>query len=114
LDLCRGPHVPSTGMIGAFKLTSISAVHFRGDENAPQLIRIYGVAFANEEALQNYFKQLEEIKKRDHRKLGKELELFMIDEDEIGPGTCNMVAEGSKNKEKNRKLLAQNTRKKRL
>ena len=96
LDLCRGPHVPSTGMIGAFKLTSISAVHFRGDENAPQLIRIYGVAFADEEALQNYFKQLEEIKKRDHRKLGKELELFMIDEDEIGPGLVIWLPKGAK------------------
>ncbi len=95
-DLCRGPHVPSTDMIGAFKLVSISAVHFKGDESYPMLTRIYGVAFPKEEDLKRYFEHLEEIKRRDHRKLGRELELFLIDEDEIGPGLVIWLPKGAK------------------
>jgi threonyl-tRNA synthetase len=75
IDLCEGPHVPSTRWLKAFRLTAVSGAYWRGDERNPMLQRIYGTAFANEEALQAYLRQLEEAKKRDHRKLGKELEL---------------------------------------
>lgn len=84
-DLCRGPHLPSTGKIKAFKLTSVAGAYWRGDENNKMLQRIYGTAFADQEKLDRYLHQLEEAKKRDHRKLGKELELFSISE-EVGAG----------------------------
>src|ERR1700756_1657438 len=84
-DLCAGPHVMRTGNIGAFKLTSIASAYYKGDANNPQLQRIYGTAFKTKAELESYFTQLEEARKRDHRKLGKELELFLIDED-VGPG----------------------------
>ena len=79
VDLCEGPHVPSTRFLKAFQLTSVAGAYWRGDERNPMLQRIYGTAFANEKALKAYLKQLEEAKKRDHRKLGKELELFAFD-----------------------------------
>jgi threonyl-tRNA synthetase len=85
VDLCRGPHVPSTGQIKAFKLLSSAGAYWRGDERNPMLQRIYGTSFPSEEALQKHLDNLEEIKKRDHRKLGKELDLFSI-QDETGPG----------------------------
>jgi threonyl-tRNA synthetase len=75
-DLCRGPHVPDTAHIGAFKLLSVAGAYWRGDEKRPMLSRIYATAFADETALKKYLTQLEEAKKRDHRKLGKELGLF--------------------------------------
>jgi threonyl-tRNA synthetase len=75
VDLCEGPHVPSTKYLKAFQLTTVAGAYWRGDERNPMLQRIYGTAFANEKALKAYLKQLEEAKKRDHRKLGKELEL---------------------------------------
>ncbi|MDQ3033869.1 MAG: threonine--tRNA ligase [Myxococcota bacterium] len=75
VDLCEGPHVPSTRYLKAFQLTSVAGAYWRGDERNPMLQRIYGTAFANEKALRAYQKQLEEAKKRDHRKLGKELDL---------------------------------------
>jgi threonyl-tRNA synthetase len=84
-DLCAGPHVMRTANIGAFKLTSIASAYYKGDEKNPQLQRVYGTAFKTRAELESYFHQLEEAKKRDHRKLGKELELFIIDED-VGPG----------------------------
>jgi len=84
-DLCRGPHVPSTGFIKAFKLTSVAGAYWRGDESRPMLQRIYGTAFATEKDLQKYLRQLEEAKKRDHRKLGPQLDLFSFSE-EAGPG----------------------------
>jgi threonyl-tRNA synthetase len=84
-DLCAGPHVMRTGNIGAFKLTSIASAYYKGDSNNPQLQRIYGTAFKTRAELDQYFQQLEEAKKRDHRKLGRELDLFHID-DEVGPG----------------------------
>src|ERR1700720_1192002 len=84
-DLCAGPHVMRTGNIGAFKLTSIASAYYKRDANNPQLQRVYGTAFKTRTELDHYFALLEEAKKRDHRKLGRELELFHIDE-EVGPG----------------------------
>ena len=86
-DLCRGPHVESTKEIkqDAFKLMSIAGAYWRGDENNKMLQRIYGTAWENSQQLKDYLWQLEEAKKRDHRKLGKELEIFIFD-DEVGPG----------------------------
>src|SRR5689334_7549187 len=85
IDLCAGPHVMRTGNIGAFKLTSLASAYYKGDEKNPQLQRVYGTAFKTKKELDDYFAMLEEAKKRDHRKLGKELEIFIIDED-VGPG----------------------------
>ena len=85
VDLCAGPHVMRTGNIGAFKLTSVASAYYKGDEKNPQLQRIYGTAFKNRTQLDEYFAMLEEAKKRDHRKLGKELEIYVIDDD-VGPG----------------------------
>ncbi len=76
VDLCEGPHVPSTGFLKAFKLTTVAGAYWRGDERNPMLQRIYGTAFASPKALRAHVKQLEEAKKRDHRKLGKELDLI--------------------------------------
>jgi threonyl-tRNA synthetase len=77
-DLCRGPHVPSTGRLGAFKLTSVAGAYWRGDEHNAMLQRIYGTAWADKEELAAYVKRVEEAKARDHRKLGKELDLYMF------------------------------------
>ena len=85
LDLCAGPHVMRTGNIGAFRLTHVASAYYKGDEKNPQLQRIYGTAFKNKTEMEAYFTMLEEAKKRDHRKLGKELELFCFDDD-VGPG----------------------------
>jgi threonyl-tRNA synthetase len=85
IDLCAGPHVMRTGNVGAFKLTSVASAYYKGDEKNPQLQRIYGTAFKTKKELDDYFAMLEEAKKRDHRKLGKELEIYIIDED-VGPG----------------------------
>ncbi len=85
IDLCRGPHVASTGEIKAFKLRSIAGAYWRGDEHRPMLQRIYGIAFDTEEALSEHFKKLDEAARRDHRRLGKELDLFSINE-QAGPG----------------------------
>jgi threonyl-tRNA synthetase len=84
-DLCAGPHVMRTGNIGAFKLTSVASAYYKADAANPQLQRVYGTAFKTKAELEGYFAQLEEAKKRDHRKLGRELDLFHID-DEVGPG----------------------------
>ncbi|GIT65639.1 MAG: threonine--tRNA ligase [Candidatus Neomarinimicrobiota bacterium] len=84
-DLCRGPHVPSTGTIKHFKLLSSSAAYWRGDENNQTLQRVYGTSFPSEKDLKKYLTMLEEQKKRDHRKIGKELDLYFHDE-EVGPG----------------------------
>lgn len=85
VDLCRGPHVPSTGSIRAFKLTKVAGAYWRGDERNPMLQRIYGTAFPTEEALQRYLEWLEEAERRDHRRLGKQLDLFSFS-DEAGAG----------------------------
>jgi threonyl-tRNA synthetase len=85
VDLCRGPHIPSTGFIRAFKLTGISGAYWRGDERRPMLQRLYGTAFPTPEELARHLEFLEEAKRRDHRRLGRELGLFSIEE-EAGPG----------------------------
>jgi threonyl-tRNA synthetase len=84
-DLCLGPHVPSTGRLGAFKLTSLAGAYWRGDEHRPMLQRVYGTAWATEEDLKEHLHQLEEAERRDHRKLGRQLDLFSFPE-ELGPG----------------------------
>lgn len=84
-DLCRGPHIPQTGLIKAIKLTNIAGAYWKGDEKNKQLTRIYGITFPNQKELDEYLHMLEEAKKRDHRKLGKELGIFTFDDD-IGPG----------------------------
>lgn len=80
VDVCEGPHVPSTGWLKAIKLVSVAGAYWRGDERNPMLQRIYGTAFPSKEALEEHLKRIEEAKARDHRKLGRELELFMFDE----------------------------------
>src|SRR6266478_885975 len=93
VDLCAGPHVMRTGNIGAFKLTSVASAYYKSDEKNPQLQRIYGTAFKTKKELDEYFAMLEEAKKRDHRKLGKELELFTFDDD-VGPGLPMFLPRG--------------------
>lgn len=85
VDLCRGPHIPSTGMIRAFKLLSVAGAYWRGDEKNAMLQRIYGTGFRSGEELADYLNTIEEAKKRDHRRLGRELDLFQLN-DEVGPG----------------------------
>jgi threonyl-tRNA synthetase len=94
VDLCAGPHVMRTGNIGAFRLTSVASAYYKGDEKNPQLQRIYGTAFKTKKELDDYFAMLEEAKKRDHRKLGKELELFVLDDD-VGPGLPMFLPRGA-------------------
>jgi len=84
-DLCRGPHIPATGFIKAIKLTSVAGAYWKGNEKNKQLTRIYGVTFPNQKELEEYLLMLEEAKKRDHRKLGKELSIFTMDDD-VGQG----------------------------
>ena len=84
-DLCRGPHIPNTGFIKAVKLTNIAGAYWKGDERNKQLTRIYGITFPSQKGLDEYLLMLEEAKKRDHRKLGKELSIFAMDDD-VGPG----------------------------
>src|SRR5215210_7295703 len=83
-DLCRGPHVPSTGALGAFRLQNIAGAYWRGDEKNPMLTRIYGTAWPTEKELKAYLRRLEEVRARDHRKIGKDLKLFSVSE-EVGP-----------------------------
>ncbi len=85
VDLCRGPHIPHSGHIKAFKLTGVAGAYWRGDEKNPMLQRIYGTAFFDKDSLKEHLSRLEEAKKRDHRRLGKDLDLFSI-QDETGPG----------------------------
>ncbi|GBC97909.1 Threonine--tRNA ligase [bacterium HR17] len=94
VDLCRGPHVPSTGRIKALKLLSTSGAYWRGDERNPMLQRIYGTCFPTEAQLQEYLQRLEEAQRRDHRKLGRELHLFVVDET-IGSGLVLWLPNGA-------------------
>jgi threonyl-tRNA synthetase len=94
IDLCRGPHLPHTGHLKAFKLTSLAGAYWRGDETQPMLQRIYGTAFFDKKSLKEYLNRLEEAKKRDHRRLGRDLDLFSVHE-EIGPGLILWHPKGS-------------------
>jgi threonyl-tRNA synthetase len=93
-DLCRGPHIPNTGFIKAVKLTNIAGAYWKGDEKNKQLTRIYGVTFPTQKQLDEYVQMLEEAKKRDHRKLGKELGIFTMDDD-VGPGLALWMPNGT-------------------
>ncbi|MGA9777061.1 MAG: aminoacyl--tRNA ligase-related protein [Verrucomicrobiia bacterium] len=95
IDLCAGPHVMRTGNIGAFKLTSVASAYYKDDERNPQLQRIYGTAFKNKTQLDEYFKMLEEAKRRDHRKIGAEMGLFAIDTEYVGPGLPLWLPKGT-------------------
>jgi threonyl-tRNA synthetase len=95
VDLCAGPHVMRTGNIGAFKLTTVASAYYKGDERNPQLQRIYGTAFKNKTALDEYFKMIEEAKRRDHRKIGQEMGLFTIDTEYVGPGLPLWLPKGT-------------------
>ena len=95
MDLCRGPHLPSTGKIKAFKLTSITGAYWRGNENNKMLTRIYGTAFEKKSELEEYLTALEEAKKRDHNKLGRELGIFMTEE-VVGQGLPLLMPKGAK------------------
>ncbi len=94
VDLCRGPHIPATGRVRAFKLTSTAGAYWRGDERNKMLSRIYGTAFFDEKALKEHLARIEEAKKRDHRKLGRELDLFSVS-DQIGGGLVLWHPKGS-------------------
>ncbi|HRG32511.1 MAG: threonine--tRNA ligase [Saprospiraceae bacterium] len=93
-DLCRGPHIPNTGFIKAAKLTNVAGAYWRGDETRPQMTRIYGITFPKQKELDEYLILLEEAKKRDHRKLGQELELFMFS-DRVGAGLPIWLPKGT-------------------
>lgn len=104
VDLCRGPHIPSTGAIKAVKLTALAGAYWRGDENRKQLTRIYGVTFPKQKELTEHLEMLEEAKKRDHRKLGQELELFMFSE-RVGAGLPMWLPKGNALRERLMKYL---------
>jgi len=93
-DLCRGPHIPNTGLIKAIKLTNIAGAYWKGDEKNKQLTRLYGVTFPSQKELDEYLALLEEAKKRDHRKLGKELGIYTMDDD-VGPGLIMWMPNGT-------------------
>ncbi|MBN8700158.1 MAG: threonine--tRNA ligase [Chitinophagales bacterium] len=93
-DLCRGPHIPATGSIKAIKLTSVAGAYWKGDEKNKQLTRIYGITFPQQKELDEYLAMLEEAKKRDHRKLGKELGIYTMD-DHVGPGLILWMPNGT-------------------
>lgn len=94
VDLCRGPHIPHTGFMRAFKIMRLAGAYWRGDENRPMLQRLYATAFFDPKELKKYLHNLEEAKKRDHRKLGRELELFTINE-QVGPGLALWLPKGA-------------------
>lgn len=104
IDLCSGPHISSSKEIGPFKLLSIAGAYWKGDEKNKQLQRIYGVCFESQEELDQYLWRVEEAKKRDHRKLGRELELFMLS-DEVGPGLLIWLPKGAVIKREIEKLM---------
>src|SRR5665213_1010467 len=95
IDLCAGPHVMRTGNVGAFKLTHVASAYYKGDERNPQLQRIYGTAFKNKTEMDAYFTMLEEAKRRDHRKIGREMGLFVIDTEYVGPGLPLWLPKGA-------------------
>lgn len=109
-DLCRGPHIPNTGYVKAVKLLNTAGAYWRGDENSKQLTRIYGITFPKQKELKEYLHQLEEAKKRDHRKLGKELELFTFSE-RVGQGLPLWLPKGAQLRERLEQFLKKAQRK---
>lgn len=105
-DLCRGPHLPTLKLLNAFKLTKVAGAYLGGDENSEMLTRIYGIAFADKDSLNAYLRQLEEAKKRDHRKVGSELGLFTFDE-EVGAGLPIWLPNGARLRRNIENLLTQ-------
>src|SRR5207247_3878331 len=95
IDLCAETHVMRTGNIGAFKVTSVASAYYKGDEKNPQLQRIYGTAFKNKTEMEAYFNMVEEAKKRDHRKIGAEMGLYVIDTEYVGPGLPLWLPKGT-------------------
>ena len=95
IDLCAGPHVMRTGNIGAFKLTHVASAYYKGDERNPQLQRIYGTAFKNKTEMEAHFNMLEEAKRRDHRKIGAEMGLYVIDTEYVGSGLPLWLPKGA-------------------
>ncbi len=110
-DLCKGPHIPSTGKIKAIKVMSLAGAYWRGDEKRPQLTRIYAVSFPKAKELKEYLHLLEEAKKRDHRKLGKEMELFMMSEN-VGAGLPMWLPKGMAIRERLAKFMQDSQSKK--
>ena len=104
-DLCRGPHIPSTGRIKAPKLLSVAGAYWRGDETNPQLTRIYGISFPRQKQLEDFLEKRRLAKERDHRKLGKELDLFTFDTDQVGPGLPMWLPKGTTLRETLRDFL---------
>ena len=94
-DLCRGPHIPSTGRIKAPKLLSVAGAYWRGDETNPQLTRIYGITFPKQKLLTDFLERRRKAKERDHRKLGRELDLFTFDTEQVGPGLPMWLPKGT-------------------
>jgi threonyl-tRNA synthetase len=109
-DLCRGPHIPNTSLVKAVKLTNIAGAYWRGDENNKQLTRVYGITFPKKSMLDEYLVMLEEAKKRDHRKIGKEMEIFTFDDD-VGPGLALWMPNGGVMIEQLEKLAKDTERK---
>jgi len=104
-DLCRGPHIPSTGVIKAVKVLSLAGAYWRGDEKRPQLVRVYGISFPKKKMLDEYLVLLEEAKKRDHRKIGKEMELFTFSP-KVGPGLPLWLPKGAALRNRLQDMLA--------
>ncbi len=104
-DLCRGPHIPSTGRIKAPKLLSVAGAYWRGDETNPQLTRIYGISFPKQKLLDQFLERRRKAKERDHRKLGKELDLFTFDTEQVGPGLPMWLPKGTTLRETLRETL---------
>ncbi|HVR74664.1 MAG TPA: threonine--tRNA ligase [Planctomycetota bacterium] len=109
-DLCRGPHVPSTGRIGAVKVLSLASSYWHGDETSDRLTRVYGTAFPTQEALDEHLRQLEEARKRDHRVIGKSLELFHID-DTVGQGLILWLPNGATLRQELQSFISEELRK---
>jgi threonyl-tRNA synthetase len=103
-DLCRGGHIPNTGLVKAFKILNVAGAYWRGDENRPQLTRVYGISFPKQKDLTTYLELLEEAKKRDHRKLGKELELFTFSQ-KVGQGLPLWLPKGAALRERLEQFL---------
>ena len=104
-DLCRGPHIPSTNVIKAVKVMSLAGAYWRGDETRPQLTRVYGISFPKKKMLDEYLVLLEEAKKRDHRKIGKEMELFAFSQN-VGQGLPLWLPKGAALRNRLQEMLA--------